>query len=94
MIRKLQEETCTEFVLWMDERRIGHEDEIDKKMYYEWFMREHTTEGFEKWLKQRTFTKWLQLYAEFHGDFSHFKERRSNGRDLIVYYHKNREQSE
>lgn len=88
MIRKLQEETCVEFVMWMEDRAIEHESSHDKKTMFEWFMRDHTTEGFEKWLKQRTFTRWLQLYAEFHSDYTGFTERRSNGRDFIVYLKK------
>ena len=84
-VRKLKEETCKEFIVWMEDRNIKHNDEFDKKTTYEWFMRDHTTHGFESWLKQRIFTNWLKLYAEFHEDYSGYKERRSNGRDFIRY---------
>ena len=89
-VRKLQEETCKEFLVWMEERNIKHQDELDKKTTYEHFMREHTTEGFEAWLKQRIFTNWMKLYAEFHEDYDGYKERRSNGRDFIRYLKKDK----
>lgn len=87
-VRKLQEETCQEFILWMEDLNIKHQEEYDKKTLYEWFIRDHSTHNFKNWLEQRIFTKWLRLYADFHEDFEGYKERRSNNRDFIRYIKK------
>lgn len=88
MRRKLMEETAPEFVTWMDDLNITHEEEFDKKVMYEKFMHIHDTGGFDKWLKQRQFTNWMQLYAKFSPEYEGFTERRSNNKDFITYLKK------
>lgn len=83
-IRKLQEETSIEFVKWMNDKEIGHGDELIKKDTMIEFVRDHSTSGYE-WLKQKTFTVWLRLYGEFHPEYRGYKERRTNGNDYIQY---------
>ena len=70
-IRKFIKETSSEFYEWVHDKNDFDQPniELNKKMaktaLYENFKTEH--KDFEKWLKAKTFTKWLSLYADFKG---------------------------
>lgn len=80
--RKLQEETALEFVEFMRDLAIKHEDEFEKAVLHNSFVDKNP--DFIK-LKRRTFTKWLRLYADYVRDFDSYEERRSSGQDFIKY---------
>jgi len=63
--RKLINNTAREFVYWMDERDLVHEQRIDYKVWVQQFMNEN--EDFKKWLTERKFNQWLKSYIEFKG---------------------------
>lgn len=70
-IRKFIKETSSEFYEWVydkndfDQPNIELNKKMSKTALYENFKTEH--KDFEKWLKAKTFTKWLSLYADFKG---------------------------
>jgi len=82
LVRKLYEETSTEFVRFIEEHRFVENQEYDKKEMYERFLRENTD---YRQLKQKTFTRWLRIFGDFHPDYMGTTERRSNGKDMITF---------
>ena len=80
--RKLIEETCPEFVLWMDEwvKDAISSDFYDKNDIKLLFYDSHP--DFNK-LAMRTFTKWLRLYTKFSPDYVEWcdsHDKQSNGK--------------
>jgi hypothetical protein len=60
--RKLINNTCLEFIQWMDEKKYTNNQRIYYKEWLENFINEY--EDFKKWLTQRKFNVWLKLYFE------------------------------
>ncbi|MBX2927031.1 MAG: hypothetical protein KF852_04285 [Saprospiraceae bacterium] len=88
IIRKMVEETAPEFIRFMEDRELVHGQEYDKKELYNQFQADNSD---FKQLKQKTFTRWLRLFGDSHGDFSGYEERRSSGKDLIKFFRKAKE---
>ena len=89
--RKLRDETALEFISWMEDLEIAHCKEYEKRALYRQFL-DINDEGKPMnrdfhLLKQRQFTKWLQLYATYRPEFAGFKEWRSSGTDKIVFFY-------
>ena len=71
-LRKFIKETSSEFAEWtgeLDGKRnadnIPVNVRINKKQAYESFTEEH--QDLKKWLTQRTFTRWVEIYARKNG---------------------------
>jgi len=88
--RKLREETCQEFINFMEDLVIQHEAEYDKKELYKQFADIDDDGNLRnkdfKWLKQRQFTKWLQLWAEFRPEIGAYQQTRRNNKDYIRFF--------
>ena len=82
LTRKLQEETCIEFLKYMDDLNIKPNQEFDRANLCNRF--KELNPDFNK-LSRRRFTDWLRIYGKFHIDIETFEERRSNGIDYIKY---------
>ena len=74
-LRKLMAETSMEFYEWITDEVTIFNKRNDKKEYYHRFIEEYP--DFKKWLKQRTFTTWIQKYATFNG--LEYNQGNSNG---------------
>lgn len=84
--RKLRDDTGPEFITFMEERKIAHEQAFDKKKLYEDFRQEFTEVNF-KTFSQRLFTKWLHYWAEYRPEIAGYRETRSAGVDYIRFFH-------
>jgi hypothetical protein len=82
LVRKLYEETSNEFVRFMEECAVVDTQEYDKRELYERFLRENSD---YRLLKQKTFTRWLRIFGDFHPDYLGSTERRTNGKDMISF---------
>lgn len=85
LTRKLHEETAIEFVAFMEDQEIQHRQEFEKKMMLHDFKERY--EDFKD-LKQKTFTKWLRTWGDFHPDFGGTEESRRGGADYIRFFWK------
>ncbi|MGL5131983.1 MAG: hypothetical protein ACRC78_05605 [Planktothrix sp.] len=88
--RKLKDETCPEFIDFMDDLAISHESKYSKKYLYGKFV-DIGDDGKLKnkdfhWLKMRRFSKWLGLWAEYRTEYAGYQVSRSNGIDYIRYF--------
>lgn len=81
--RKLIEETKQEFADFMSDQNIKHLEKYNKKDLYILFI--HRYPDFNAKLTQRTFTKWLRLYGEYHPDVEDLIESRSNSADFVEF---------
>lgn len=63
--RKFIKETSFEFYEWTSEGNLRLNERLDKSIYFQTFTEEYT--DLKKWLTQRKFTKWLELYGKFKG---------------------------
>lgn len=63
--RKFIKETSFEFYEWVNDGNIRLNERIDKSMCYDTFVNEYS--DLKKWLTQRTFTKWLNLFGKYKG---------------------------
>lgn len=86
MIRKLREQTAVEFVQFMEDLKIEHLKEYDKKILLHDFKQRY--EDFDN-LKQRSFTKWMRFYSQLHPDMDGCEESRKGGNDFITFKLKN-----
>lgn len=89
--RKLKDETCSEFVSFMEDLNIEHQREYDKKDLYKKFV-DLDDEGKIRnkdlnWMKMRTFTAFLKYWAEYRDEMAGYKFRRSNSTDLIMFFY-------
>lgn len=64
-IRKFIKETSFEFYQWATEGSLKTGERLDKSIYYEAFTQEYT--DLKKWLTQRKFSSWLELWAKYKG---------------------------
>lgn len=80
-IRKFIKETCFEFYEWVNDNNLPINERIDKSVYYIRFIDEY--QDLKKWLTQRRFTKWLEIW----GNFNNFEmnEGKSGSVRWIVY---------
>jgi hypothetical protein len=89
--RKLRDETCQEFIDFMVDLNIGHGQKFDKKELYNKFAEVNEDGKVMRrdfhWLKQRSFTKWLQLFATYRRDISAYREPQSNSKYYIQYFY-------
>jgi hypothetical protein len=63
--RKLINETSGEFLEWMNDNNVSHNERYSKSDMFEKFLNEY--KDFKKWLSQKRFTIWLQKYSDFYG---------------------------
>jgi hypothetical protein len=63
--RKIINDTSSEFMDWADSGKIPFNERIDKKILFEDFVGQY--DDYKKWLKNRTFNKWLKTYADYKG---------------------------
>jgi hypothetical protein len=61
--RKFIKETCFEYFEWTKEGAIKINTRYYKGKVFEDFINEY--QDFKKWLSQKKFKKWLELYASF-----------------------------
>lgn len=92
--RKMIEETAPEFVQFMADHPIGDSVEASKGDMYHAFIRAYPDFDSSGWFRQRTLTKWLRLYAEYHPKIESIHERRSNGNDYFHFVYKTAEAKE
>lgn len=62
--RKLIKETSYEFYEWANDGNLPLNERLDKSIYYQRFIDEY--QDFKKWLTQRRFSKWLEVWGEFN----------------------------
>jgi hypothetical protein len=89
--RKLRDETCQEFINFMEDLQIEHEKQYSKRDLYVKFA-DIDSDGKIRakdfhWLKQRNFTTWLRLWATYRPEMAGYREYRSNGIDYIRYFY-------
>lgn len=89
--RKLRDETDIEFITFMEDMEIEHEKDYDRRKLFQKFgeVDDHnkvTRSGFH-WLKQKTFTIWLRLWAQYRPELAGFRESRSGGNDFIRFFY-------
>jgi hypothetical protein len=87
--RKLRDETSKEFIDFMEDLLVQHQQEYSKKDLYAKFV-DLDSEGRIRrkdfhFLKQRGFTTWLRLWATYRPDIAGYLEYRSSGVDYIRY---------
>lgn len=89
--RKLRQETAPEFVAFMEDLSITHGAKYDKKELFQKFadLDDDGKARYQdfKWLKQRHFSLWLTLYAEYRPELAGYLTFRSNGRDFIRFFY-------
>lgn len=87
--RKLRDETCPEFITFMDDINPVHQEEYDKKALYKRFVDLDSDGNIRnkdlKWMTMRKFTAFLQRYAEYTDNIAGYHTRRSNGSDFILF---------
>jgi hypothetical protein len=88
--RKLLDETDKEFIVFMEELELEHQKHYDRRELFQKFgeVDDHnkvTKSGFQ-WLKQKTFTIWLRLWAQYRPEIAGYAEFRSGGKDYIRYF--------
>lgn len=64
-LRKLHKETAPEFVEFMDEMNIMLGERYIKPEMFATFIKEYP--DFNKWLKQKRFKQWIDIYANYKG---------------------------
>lgn len=64
-LRKLHKETSAEFVEFMDELNITIGERYNKPTLFNDFIKEYP--DFNKWLKQKRFKQWIDIYAKYKG---------------------------
>lgn len=84
--RKLKDDTGPEFVLYMEELKIQHEQRFEKKKLYENF-KDAFPEVTFKSFSQKLFTKWLTWWAEYRPEMAGYRSSRSSGVDYIHFFH-------
>lgn len=89
--RKLKDETCKEFINYMEDLQIEHQKEYDKKELYKKLV-DLDDDGRIRnrdlgWMTMRKFTAFLERWAEYRDDMAGFKTRRSNGKDFIMFFY-------
>lgn len=89
--RKLKDETCPEFIAFMEDLNITHEQEYDKRELYKKFV-DLDDDGRIRnkdlsWMKMRAFTSFLKRFAEYRDEMAGYKTRRSNGKELIMFFY-------
>ncbi len=85
-IRKLRDECGQEFITFMEEKKIGHEDSFEKKKLYEEFRQANPEVNFKQF-SQKMFTKWLTWWAEYRPEFAGYRTTRSGGIDYVRFFH-------
>jgi len=91
--RKLKDETCTEFITFMEELEIVHEKSYNQKELFEQFQKavDAVTNGIVRkewvWLTQRKFTQFLKFWAQYRPEIAGFRKYRSSGADFIRFFH-------
>jgi len=64
-VRKFIKETSYEFYEWSkEEDNLPVNSRLDKKQWFEAFVSDY--QDYKKWLTQRKFSKWLEIYAGFY----------------------------
>lgn len=64
-VRKFIKETSYEFYEWSkEEDNLPINGRLDKKQWFEAFVNDY--QDYKKWLTQRKFSKWLEVYGEFY----------------------------
>lgn len=64
-LRKLHKETSVEFIEFMDEFGVNVGERINKSDLFNKFISEY--KDFNKWLKQKRFKIWIDIYANYKG---------------------------
>jgi len=89
--RKLLDETDREFISFMEDMELEHEKDYDRRALFEKFgeVDEHnkvTRSGFH-WLKIKTFTRWMEDWAQYRPEIAGYRKSRSGGKDYIRYFY-------
>lgn len=63
-VRKFIKDTCSEFYEWVNEEPLPVNERLDKGVYYKSFADEYND---IKWLTQKKFTRWLDMYGKYKG---------------------------
>lgn len=84
--RKLRDDTGAEFVTFMEELKIEHEQLFEKKKLYEQFSTAFPEVNF-KGFSQKLFTKWLQWWVEYRPEMAGYRTTRSSSVDYIRFFH-------
>jgi hypothetical protein len=63
--RKFVASTSTEFLEFCEDKRVGENKRVDKKLLYNTFIEEYP--DFKRWLTQRKFTTWMQKWSKYNG---------------------------
>jgi SOS response regulatory protein OraA/RecX len=77
-IRKFIKETSFDFYEWTSEGKVPTNERLYRGKLYEEFLNEY--QDYRKWLKEKTFKKWIEKYAEFK------KMQHKDGKDLNGRY--------
>lgn len=92
-LRKLIDQTDSEqeFIHFMEDINVVHEKLYSKQELFKQFAQttdegKVTRSGFQ-WLKQKQFTAWLRLWAQYRPEFAGYRETRSNGQDYIAFFY-------
>lgn len=85
--RKLNEETCIDFVNFMQDKLIQHGEKYNKSEFHSDFLKRYPDWQLKK-LTQHRFTKWLKLYATYTRHIDRFEESRGHGVDFFQYFFK------
>jgi SOS response regulatory protein OraA/RecX len=80
-VRKFIKETSFDFYEWSSEGKIAIGDRLYRGKLYEEFINEY--QDYKKWLKEKTFKKWIEKYAEFK-KLSHKDGKDLNGRYSVL----------
>lgn len=88
--RKLKDETNQEFINFMEDLAIQHEQRFSKKELYMKFAEigesgKTRVKDYE-YLKQKTFTKYLKYWSEYRPEIAGHIETRSDSVDYITYF--------
>lgn len=91
MERKLKDETCAEFVTFMEDTQPEHARKYNRKEWYTKLV-DLDSDGKARnkdlaWMKMRAFTEFLKRWAEYRPEVAGYKMHRSNSVDYITFFY-------
>lgn len=90
--RKLKDETCPEFITFMEELEIAHEKAYNRKELFQQFQTftDAVQNGIVRkewtWVNQRVFTRFLRCWAQYRPEIAGYREYRSSGADFVRFF--------